>query len=59
MVIATNLTSILLRLFKEKIVKNDSYRRTYRPYKFRKLQYSTWIVKNECNFKKNHSDITT
>ena len=43
-VIATNLTSICC-VYKEKIAKNDSYRRTERPYKFRKLEYSTRIVK--------------
>ena len=42
--IATNLTSVCC-VYKEKIVKNDSYRRTYRPYKFRKLQHSTRIGK--------------
>ena len=36
----SNLTSICC-VYKEKIVKNDSYQRTYYPYKFRKLQYST------------------
>ena len=50
MVIATNLTSVCC-VYKEKIVKKDSYRRTKRLYKFRKFQYSTWIIKN--------SDITT
>ena len=46
MVIATNPTSICC-VYKEKIVKEDSHRRTQRPQKFRKLQYSTRIVKNQ------------
>ena len=43
LLIATNLTSICC-VYKEKIVKNDSHRRTQRPYKFRKMQHSTWNV---------------
>ena len=43
-VIATNLTSIYC-VYKEKIVKNDSYRRPKHPHKFRKLQDSTRILK--------------
>ena len=31
-------------VYKEKIVKNDSHRRTQRPYKFGKMQHSTRIV---------------
>ena len=46
MVIATHLTSI-----KERIVKNVLYRRTLRPFKFRKLLNSTRIVKNQFNSK--------
>ena len=47
MVIATNFTSICFAImYKEKIVKNDSYRITQRPYKFRKLKYSTRIESN-------------
>ena len=55
MVITANLTSICC-VYKEKIVKNDSYHvfRTQRPYKFRKLQYLTWIVKKLIS---NHSEI--
>ena len=45
--------------YKEKIVKNDSYRRMLHPYKLRKLQHSTGIVKKSIYFKTNHSDITT
>jgi len=37
---ATNLTSICC-VYKEKLVKNDSHRRTQRPYKFRKMKHST------------------
>ena len=48
--IATKLTSICC-VYKEKIVKNGSYWRTQRPYKFRKLQHSTRIVKNQFNSK--------
>ena len=48
--IATNLTSIGC-VYKEKIVKNDSQRRTQRPYKFGKMQHSTRIVKNLFNSK--------
>ena len=44
----------MLRLYNEKIVKNDSDRRKKRPYKFRKLQYSTRIVK-KINFIPNKS----
>ena len=50
MVIATNLTSICC-FYKEKIFKNNSCRRTLRQNKFRKLQYTTQIVKNQFNFK--------
>ena len=46
MVFATNPTTICC-VYKEKIVKNDSYGRTQRSYKFRKLQYLTRIVKNQ------------
>ena len=45
-----NLTSICC-VCMEKIVKNDLTWRTYCPYKFRKLQYTTLIVKNQFNFK--------
>ena len=44
--IATNLTSICC-VYKEKIVKNESCWRTYRPSKFRKLQHSNRIVENQ------------
>ena len=61
MVIANNLTSLYLICFvcKEKIVKNESYRRTKRssPYKFGKLKHSTRIVKKSIQFQTNHSDI--
>ena len=40
LLIATNLTSICC-IYKEKIVKNDYYRRTYCPYELRKLQHTT------------------
>ena len=41
-----------MRVYKEKIIKNDSHRRTQRPYKFEKMQHSTWIVKtNQFNSK--------
>ena len=50
MMIATNLISICCGN-KEKIVKNNSYRGTYRPYKLRKLQNLTRIVKNKLNSK--------
>ena len=50
MVIATNLTPICC-VYMEKIVKNDSYQITLRPYKFRKLQQSTQIVINHFNSK--------
>ena len=56
--IAINLISICSCVYKEKIVKNDLYRRTKRPYKVKKLQ-STRIVKNSIKFQTNHSDITT
>ena len=49
-VIVTKLTSICC-VNKEKIVINDSYRRTLHPYKFWKLQYSALIVKNQFNSK--------
>ena len=39
----TNLTSICC-VYKEKMVKHDSYRGTQRPYIIRKLQYTTQIV---------------
>ena len=45
-----NLTSICC-VYKENFFKNDTYRRTLRPYKFRKLQYSTQIVKTQFNSK--------
>ena len=49
-----------LQPYKEKIVKNDLYRITYRPYKFRKLQYSTLIVNIQFNSKYIiRADITT
>ena len=48
--IATNLTSICC-VYKEKIVKNDLYRKTPFPYKFRKYQHSTRIVTNQFNSK--------
>ena len=41
--IATNLTPICC-VYNKKIVKNDSQRRTQRPYKFGKMQRSTRIV---------------
>ena len=54
----SNLTSIF-RVYKEKIVKNDLYWRTQRLYHFRKLQFTTRIIKNQFYFEQNHSDITT
>ena len=49
-VVATNFTSICC-VYKEKIDKNYSCRRTQNPYKFRKLQYSSRIIKNQFNSK--------
>ena len=48
---------ILLLSFasKEKIIKNYSYRRTQRPYKFRKLKNSFRILKKSIVIQTNHS----